>query len=94
VRVVWTPEAIADRLAIWEYLKERNPQAAIRMDTLFSAAASRLTDFHAQGRPGLVPGTRELLPHENYRLVYELDHDTVWILTLVHTSRLWPPAPK
>jgi plasmid stabilization system protein ParE len=42
------------------------------------------------GRTGLVPGTRELIPHESYRLVYEVEGDTVWILALVHTARMWP----
>jgi mRNA-degrading endonuclease RelE of RelBE toxin-antitoxin system len=27
----------------------------------------------------------------SYRLVYEIDGDTIWILTLVHTKRQWPP---
>jgi toxin ParE1/3/4 len=90
VRVVWTPEAVSDRLAIWEYIEARHPPAAARMDALFSDAADRLSDFPEQGRPGIVPGTRELIPHEHYRLVYELEPDTVWILALVHTSRLWP----
>lgn len=69
MRVVWTPEAVADRLAIWEYIAADNPHAAAYMDGLFSTAADRLTDFPEQGRMGLVPGTRELVPHENYRLV-------------------------
>jgi plasmid stabilization system protein ParE len=43
------------------------------------------------GRPGQIPGTRELIPHESYRVVYEVQADTVWILALVHTARLWPP---
>jgi plasmid stabilization system protein ParE len=78
-------------VAIWNYLEERNPQAAVSMDQLFSTAADRLADFPEQGRIGIVTGTRELFPHENYRLVYELEADVVWILALVHTSRLWPP---
>jgi len=40
------------------------------------------------GRSGKIPGTRELLPHESYRLVYEIVGETV--LALVHTSRRWP----
>ena len=46
------------------------------------------------GRVGLVPGTRELIPHENYRLVYEVDETAqiIWVLALVHVARLWPPA--
>lgn len=43
------------------------------------------------GRRGQIPGTRELIPHESYRLVYEVQADTVRILALVHTARLWPP---
>ncbi|MCA1772121.1 MAG: type II toxin-antitoxin system RelE/ParE family toxin [Halomonas sp.] len=91
MRVTWSPEAVADRVAIWEYLEERNPQAAIGMDRLFSAAADRLADFPKLGGVGLITGTRETFPHENYRLVYEVDDDEVWIHALVHTSQLWPP---
>ena len=65
------------------------------MDALFSAAASRLASLPKMGRPGKIPGTRELVPHENYRLVYEIEYEiegeTVWILALVHTRRQWPP---
>jgi toxin ParE1/3/4 len=61
------------------------------MDQLFSDAAASLADFSTRGRPGLVEGTRELFPHESYRLVYELAGDTVWILALLHTARQWPP---
>lgn len=39
-----------------------------------------------------IAGTRELIPHESYRLVYEVQADAVWILALVHTARLWPPT--
>lgn len=46
------------------------------------------------GAPGKIVGTRELIPHEHYRLVYELDEETgiVWIVTLIHTARCWPPV--
>jgi len=27
-----------------------------------------------------VTGTRELTPHRSYRLIYEVEDDTVWIL--------------
>jgi hypothetical protein len=31
-----------------------------------------------------MPGTLELIPHESYRLMYEIDGQTVWVLALAH----------
>ena len=92
MRVIWTPEAQQDRADIWDYIADENPRAAIRMDRFFGNAAARLTTHPKRGRPGNIPGTRELIPHKNYRLVYEIDQETVWILALVHAARLWPPV--
>lgn len=91
MNVRWTPEAVQDRAAIWDYLADRNPDAALRIDRLFSDAATRLADFPMLGHEGEVPGTRELTPHRSYRLIYEVVDDTVWILVLIHTARRWPP---
>ena len=93
MKVLWTPEAEQDRIEIWEYIVADNPSAAVRMDQLFSEASAKLTDFPTLGHAGLILGTRELIPHVSYRLVYEVDNgeSTVWVLALVHTARRWPP---
>ncbi|HEX7982050.1 MAG TPA: type II toxin-antitoxin system RelE/ParE family toxin [Duganella sp.] len=93
MRVIWTPEALQDRADIWDYIAADNPRAAVHMDELFSAAAGRLADHPRVGRPGKIEGTRELVPHESYRLVYEINDETVWVLALVHTARQWPLIP-
>lgn len=90
MKVVWTSEAERDRLDIFDYIAADNPRAAIRIDELFSDAANRLADFPSIGKAGKIPGTRELVSHESYRLVYEVQGDTAWVLALVHTARLWP----
>lgn len=92
MRVLWTLAAEQDRADIVDHIAQDNPLAAIRMDELFEAAVGRLAEHPLIGRPGQVSGTRELIPHETYRLVYELQGDTLWILALVHTARLWPPT--
>jgi toxin ParE1/3/4 len=92
VKVRWTPEAEQDRGDVVNYIAAENPRAAARIDELFGLAAARLAKFPLAGRPGKLPDTRELIPHESYRLVYEVVGDTVWILALVHTLRQWPPA--
>lgn len=91
MKVIWTPEAEQDRLDVWDYIADDNPHAAIQMDELFSDAASRLTTYPKLGQQGTISGTRELIPHESYRLVYEIEHETVWVLALVSTARQWPP---
>ena len=93
MRIVWTPEAEQDRADIWNYISEDKSGAAARLDNLFNNATSSLATLPTLGKPGKIPGTRELLPHPHYRLVYEIERETVWILALVHTARQWPPVP-
>ncbi len=62
------------------------------MDELFSDAVAGLADHPLLGRPGKIPGTRELIPHDRYCLVYEIEREAVWILAVVHAARQWPPV--
>ncbi len=91
MKVIWLEAAERDRLAILEYIAMDNPVAAERMDRLFSRAARRLATFPMIGCGGHITGTREIVPHPSYRLVYAVEDDTVWVLALVHTARRWPP---
>ena len=92
MRVVWTPEAETDRLEIGDYIALDSPRAAARIDALFDAAVLRLTDFPQMGRPGAIAGTRELVPHPSYVIVYEIRDDGIWIVSVHHGARQWPPA--
>jgi toxin ParE1/3/4 len=91
VKVVWTSQAEQDRGEIWEFIAIESLVAAGRMDRLFGEAAASLADFPNRGRKASVPGTRELIPHDGYRLIYEVVDDAVWVLAIVHTARQWPP---
>lgn len=77
---------------IWDYIATDNSSVAARMDAIFSDAAAQLSKQPKLGKAGKVAGTRELIPHENYCLVYEIDRGKVWVLTLVHTARRCPPV--
>ena len=83
-----------DRAGIIDRIRTDNRSAAMRMDQRFSDAAARLASLPMLGRPGKIPGTRELIPHESYRLVYEVQDGAVWILAVVHTARQWPPTTE
>ena len=84
----WTHEAIADREAIYDYIEADNPSAALSLDEL----AAMLSSHPLMGRKGREAGTRELVVHRNYILVYDLPAESVRILRVLHAARQWPPA--
>ena len=45
----------------------------------------------ALGRPGRVDGTRELLVHRNYFMVYDVKDERIRIVRVLHGARRWPP---
>ena len=92
MNVEWTVAARADRLEIYEYIESDNSRAAAALDDRFEEVADRLSRFPHMGRPGRMTNTREFVAHPNYILVYEIDGQTVRILRVVHSARLWPPS--
>ncbi|MCX4310260.1 MAG: type II toxin-antitoxin system RelE/ParE family toxin [Desulfovibrio sp.] len=89
MNVVRTDEALNDRNAYVLYVAIDNPDAAIRLDDLFTEAGESLSQFPRRGRPGWDENPRELVIHKNYVLVYGIDEeaDTVYIKTVLHTSQ-------
>ena len=83
-------EARQDRRAICDYIETRDVRAALEMDKLFSRKANKLDTVPQLGKPGRVPGTRELVAHKRYVLVYEVAGDQIQVLRVLHTARKWP----
>jgi addiction module RelE/StbE family toxin len=83
--------AIADRESIFDYIAPENLGAALALDELFERKAALLGAHPEAGRVGRIRGTRELVAHRHYVLVYDTAPDRVRILRVRHTSRQWPP---
>ena len=92
MKLVWTRPAREDRKAIREYIAADNPSAALDLDELLSEKAARLVDHPGLGRPGRLQGTRELVAHRNYILIYDVAGDLVRVLRVLHAARQWPPV--
>lgn len=90
MQLFWAPEAIHDREEIYDHIEADNPIAALALDELFEEKAGRLVDHPEMGRLGRVRGTRELVAHKNYILVYSLAEQAVNILRVLHAARMWP----
>jgi addiction module RelE/StbE family toxin len=90
MELFWAPEAIQDRDEIYDYIEANNPAAALTLDELFLEKAALLTTRPGLGRTGRIAGTRELVAHRNYILLYDLADDVVRVLRVLHTARQWP----
>ena len=90
MKLAWTLDARQDRRNIREHIARENPAAALTLDELFAQKAGRLIDHPEMARPGRVAGTRELVVHRNFILVYDIAGDLVRILRVLHARRQWP----
>lgn len=88
---MWTKRAIRRLASIHDYIAKDNPAAAARVAELIVLSALRLQGFPLTGRPGRIEGTRELvIPGLPYIIPYRVIGDSVQILSVIHTSRMWP----
>lgn len=90
MNLVWSPQSVEDRKQIYAFIFECDRAAADEMDNLFDRQANHLLSFPEMGKPGRVPGTRELIVHKHYLLVYTYVFDAINIVTVLHTSRQYP----
>jgi toxin ParE1/3/4 len=88
--IVWRAAARDDLAAIVRYIAQRDPPAARRMKLLIEAAVRPLARHPYLFRPGRVPGTRELVAHPNYLVVYRVADGQVEIVSVLHARQHYP----
>jgi toxin ParE1/3/4 len=93
VRVRWLHVALANLEAEADYIADDNPAAADRFVQKIFRATDLLARNPAIGRPGRVPGTRELVvPGTPYIIPYRVRANAVEILRVFHAARKWPKS--
>jgi toxin ParE1/3/4 len=92
--LIWSPEAIADLAALRVYIEQDDPAAAQRVALhIIRHVETSLPNSPEMGRPGRVPGTRELvIPRTPYIVPYRLVGNTIQVLRVFHGARRWPEA--
>ncbi|USX11029.1 type II toxin-antitoxin system RelE/ParE family toxin [Paraburkholderia fungorum] len=91
MRLEWSAFAIEDRDAIFDYIEEDRPRAAVVVDDRIRTQVRQLLQFPETGRPGRIEGTRELvISRTPYIAAYRITGDTVRILRVLHGAQLWP----
>lgn len=90
LNVVWLDEALRDLAEINSYIADRNPTAARNLNRLIVEQTDLLGEHPLLFRAGRVPGTREVVVHPNYIVVYRLTATSVEILNVLHSRQEYP----
>jgi addiction module RelE/StbE family toxin len=89
--LIWSERFRDELQREFEFLRERNPDAAKVVIERIIKASRRLRDFPKSGRIGRLAGAWELVvPGLPYVVAYDIDRDGVVLLMLFHTSRQVP----
>jgi len=79
-----------DLLGILEFIGEDDPDAALALVHMIREKVEGLKARPKLYRAGRVSGTREMVVHHNYVVVYSIEEEAVAILRVKHTRQLWP----
>ena len=91
MRLEWAAFAVENRDAIFDYIEQDSPYAAVVVDDRIRVQVRQLLQFPETGRPGRIEGTRELvISRTPYIAAYRIMGETVRILRVLHGAQLWP----
>jgi toxin ParE1/3/4 len=91
MRVKWLRKALLNLDDEANHIAQDNPKAAAKFVVHLHTKALMLGEQPDMGRPGRIPGTRELVITQfPYILPYRVRNNAVEILRVFHTSRKWP----
>ncbi len=86
----WKAPAVADLMAIVDYISDDNPDAALALIEEIQSKVAQLPGHPKRCRPGRVEGTRELVVRPNYIVIYTETSAAVTVLRVLHAAQQWP----
>ncbi len=89
--VDWNPLARAELWTILDFIGDRNILAAQGLYDAIEAATEALPQHPYLYRPGRVAGTREIVVHPNYIVVYRVTTG-IEIVNVLHARQQYPKA--
>lgn len=88
--VLWRAKARSSLAEIIGYIAERNPIAAQRLNDAIEQSVSNLPHHPYLYRFGLVAGTREIVVHPNYVVVYRVTVFAIEVVNVLHSRQQYP----
>lgn len=81
---------LSDLQAVYDYIEQDNPDAAMNMLLLIDEQVDSLRDPNFPRRRGRKTGTLELVAHPNYVVVITQTKTVVSALAIMHVARQYP----
>jgi toxin ParE1/3/4 len=88
--VNWRPNARRQLRQLISYIADRDDHAATRLLTTIEEAVELARSFPLAHRAGRSPGTREIVAHPNYIVVYRITATTLDVVSVVHARQKYP----
>ncbi|TWB60444.1 type II toxin-antitoxin system RelE/ParE family toxin [Nitrospirillum viridazoti] len=88
--ISWRHSARNDLAHIIQFIADRNPFAARRMRQVIEDAVLPAAEHPYLFRPGRVAGTREIVAHPNYIVIYQVLDTHIEVLAVLHTRQDYP----
>lgn len=93
MQIKWRSDADEKLEQIIDYIAIDNYDAALDLgNRIIDAVEGNLPYQPNMGRPGRIEGTRELVVHRNYIVIYRVAPSQIDILDIVHAAQLFPES--
>lgn len=86
----WKKQAQADLFAIVDFISDDNPEAAQTLKNEIEEKTEKLREFPDLYKLGRKRGTREMVAHKNYIVIYRVTNNQIEVLRVKHSAQQWP----
>lgn len=92
MKLVWRSAAMSDREKIMRYIAQDKLSAALKLNQEFKEKAELARTNPTMYRAGRIRGTREIVVHNNYVIVYKVDEKAkvITMLRVLHAAQQFP----
>ncbi|EFW77227.1 MULTISPECIES: type II toxin-antitoxin system RelE/ParE family toxin [Pseudomonas syringae group] len=90
MQIIWRQRARMSLAKIIRYISNEDPKAAQAILERLQSAILPVADHPYLYRPGRVAGTRELVAHPNYVLVYRVTLERIEVVNVIHARQEYP----
>ncbi|MEO8684868.1 MAG: type II toxin-antitoxin system RelE/ParE family toxin [Devosia sp.] len=88
--IVWSQLARQQVRELVAYIADYDAIAATNLRRRLEEVVQPLAEHPYMFRPGRVPGTREIVAHANYLIIYRVLANEIDITSVVHARREYP----